>query len=157
MTNRGRRQSVSRRILRNFVPDALKKRREDLGMSRADLARFADVSVTAVADWEKGRRTPQIDTLAQVVKALKCDITDLVDVPEGARSLADLRILAGLTQPQLGLATNISTTAIGALERAEVRLTDQRAAVLAEALGVDVDAVKAGYDKARRRGIGESP
>ncbi|MBW4818179.1 MULTISPECIES: helix-turn-helix transcriptional regulator [Rhodococcus] len=148
---------MSRRILRNFVPDALKKRRESLGMSRPDLARFADVSVTAIADWEKGRRTPGIDTLVQVAKALKCEITDLVDVPDGVRSLADLRILAGLTQPQLGRVTNISTTAIGALERAEVRLTDERAAVLAEALGVDAEAVRAGYDKARNRGIGESP
>ncbi len=157
MNNRGRRQSVSRRILRNFVPDALTKRRVSMGMSRPDLARFADVSVTAIADWEKGRRTPGIDTLVQVAKALKCEITDLVDVPDGVRSLADLRILAGLTQPQLGRVTNISTTAIGALERAEVRLTDERAAVLAEALGVDAETVRAGYDKARNRGIGESP
>lgn len=157
MTHRERRQSVSRRILQGFDPDALKRRRNELGMTRGDLARAADISVTAVADWENGRRTPQVDSLAHVASALKCEISAFVHMGPGARSLADLRILAGLTQPQLGKITGISTTVISSLERAESGLSEERAEVLARVLGVDVEAIETGYAKARNRAPGEQP
>ncbi|MFI7166914.1 helix-turn-helix transcriptional regulator [Rhodococcus erythropolis] len=135
----------------------MKKRRIELGMTRGDLARAAGLSVTAIADWESRRRTPQVDSLAQVAAALKCEIGVFVEMRPGDRSLADLRILAGLTQPQLGKLVGISTTVISSLERAESGLSNDRAAALAKALNVDVETIKAGYAKARNRAPGERP
>lgn len=157
MAHRERRQSVSRRILQGFNPGALRARRIALKMSRGDLARAAGISVSAVAGWENGHRMPQVDSLAQAAAALECEISAFVDMRPGHRSLADLRILAGLTQPQLGKLVGISTTVISSLERAEAGLSDERAEVLAVALGVDAEAIKAGYAKARNRAPGEQP
>lgn len=149
---------MSRRILHGFMPEALRARRIELGMSRGDLARASGISVNAIADWESRRRTPQVDSLAQVAVALECEISELVEMRgPGDRSLADLRILAGLTQPQLGKLVKISTTVISSLERAEVGLSDDRAAALAQALNVDVATIRAGYIKARNRAPGERP
>ncbi|MCK0515752.1 helix-turn-helix transcriptional regulator [Williamsia sp. DF01-3] len=56
-----------------------------------------------------------------------------------------------MTQPQLGLRTGLSTTSIGALERAEIRLTDERARRIAEALQLTVAQVNDAYRAARER------
>lgn len=148
---------MSRRFLLGFNPEALRLRRTALKMSRGDLARAANLSVNAIAAWESGRRTPQVDSLAQVAAALQCEIGVFVEMRPGERSLADLRVLAGLTQPQLGKLVGISTTVISSLERAESGLSDARAAALAQALNVDVETIKAGYAKARNRAPGERP
>ncbi len=143
--------NVTRRILKGFDPKALTEARVAAGLSQSDLARIANVSLTSLRDWEKGHRTPQVDRLALVAQVLRVPMSALVKVPDAARTLADLRILAGLTQPELGKAAGISTTAVGALERAEVGLTAQRATALAYVLGVAADAIQRAYLNAKNR------
>lgn len=146
--------NVTRRILKGFDRQALIAARAAATMTQGDLARIAGVSLTAIRDWEKGNNTPQVDKLAIVARTLDVPLSTLVVIAEIDRTLADLRILAGLTQPELGKAAGISTTAVGALERAEVGLSDVRAAALAEALAVDVATVRHAYSNAKNRPLG---
>lgn len=147
----GRSPSVSRRVMRGFDPSRLTTAREQAGMSRGDLARIADLSEATLGRWEAGVRSPQIDVLARVARALDISIADLVVVPTEDRFPGDWRILRGLTQPQLGAQAGVSTTMVGAVERGEVRLADTTADKLAEVLGITPDELRAAYERARRR------
>lgn len=48
----------------------LLKLRGDMGLSQAELAKRAGVSVKAIQDWEEGRNDPQPDELTQLAKGL---------------------------------------------------------------------------------------
>ncbi|HEY5853244.1 MAG TPA: helix-turn-helix transcriptional regulator, partial [Aldersonia sp.] len=133
---------------------ALKAAREAKGMSVVDVARVADVAVSALRAWERGDRGPQVDRLAAVAQVLDVPMNTLVDLDPVRCTLVDLRILTGRTQNELARSLGMSTTALGSLERAEVRLTDERAGRLAGQLGVDVDAVRRAYTNAKRRAPG---
>jgi transcriptional regulator with XRE-family HTH domain len=148
---------VSRRILRGFSREAFVEQRDKAKCSRADLARLADISVGAVFAWETGTATPQVDTLLKVAEALSVPIGTFIDLDENDRYLGDLRVLAGLTQPQLAQKVGMSTTSLGTLERGEARLKDEVAQKLAAALGCTVDQVEAAYQRTRQRPPGVAP
>lgn len=50
-----------------------KSRREELGLSRSDLARKLGVTTAAIGNYETGVSTPKADILFNVFDALKCD------------------------------------------------------------------------------------
>lgn len=137
--------------MRGFDPAALVAAREAKGWNAARLAREADIGLSTLRYWERGAGSPEPDNLARVADALGVPVAQLVRVRDGAQTLADARVLAGLTQPQLGRLTGISTTSIGALERAEIRLSEERAQLLADALDLSVDDIKNAYAAARDR------
>ncbi|NRI64864.1 helix-turn-helix transcriptional regulator [Rhodococcus sp. MS16] len=145
---------MSRRVMRGFDPARLSRARESKGISRADLARRAGVGGATVQQWETGNRSPQVDTLALVAQTLEIPMSALVVVPEAERFPGDWRILLGLTQPQLGKMTGISTSMIARIERGEVLLTDDSARKLADALGISVAELQASYERARARPAG---
>ncbi len=160
MASRDRSQwasSVTRRVLRGFQPERLAGARKSAGMSRGDLARLACVTTATVRNWETGRARPQIDVLGRVTRLLQLSIADLVDVDPAHRHLGDLRVLAGLTQPQLALAAGISTTQLSGLERGEVQLTSAVATRLAAALGEPIASVTQSYERVRSRPVGDPP
>lgn len=142
---------VTKKILRGFDRAAYVQAREASGYSIGDLARIAKVNLTSLYEWERGTTTPQVDTLARVAKVMDVPMNRIVRIRPKDRMLSDLRVLAGLTQPELGKAAGFSTTSIGNIERAEVRLTEKKAEALAKSLGVGVSAVRAGYRNAERR------
>ncbi|WP_329955992.1 helix-turn-helix domain-containing protein [Rhodococcoides fascians] len=146
--------TVSRRVLRGFDPARLTSLREGKGMSRADLARRAGLGGATVQQWEAGTRSPQVDTLALVAKTLGVTMGDLVLVPRNERFPGDWRTLLGLTQPQLGSLVAISTSMIARIERGEVKLTDDNARRLAQALDIEIDELVRSYERARNRPAG---
>ena len=125
---------MSRRILRGFDRSALVAARNRIGLGPAELARIADVSAGAVYSWERGDAAPGVDTLARVAKALGVPITELVRIPEGERFLGDLRVMAGLTQPQLAKMSGMSTSSLAQLERGQARIKTEVAQRIADAL-----------------------
>lgn len=142
---------MTRRPLRGFDRERLIELRTEKGYTRGDLARFAEVSVAAVRAWESGQATPQVDRLARVVKALEVPMSELVRIPPHERYLGDLRVQAGLTQPQLAREVGISTASLSSLELGETSLREQVAEQLARALGVDTAEVRAAYERSRTR------
>jgi transcriptional regulator with XRE-family HTH domain len=125
---------MSRRILRGFDRSALLAAREDAKLGPAEVARLADVSAGAVYSWERGDSTPSVDTLSRVAVVLGVPISELVPIPEDELYLGDLRVLAGLTQPQLAKKAEISTSSLAQLERGQARLKPELAQRIADAL-----------------------
>ncbi|MCW3472657.1 transcriptional regulator [Rhodococcus pyridinivorans] len=125
---------MTRRVLRGFDRSALIAVRTRQNLNPGELARIADVSTAAIYNWERGTASPSVDTLARVAEALAVPIAELVPIPEGERYLGDLRVLAGLTQPQLAQLAGISTSSLAQLERGQARLKPDVAARIADAL-----------------------
>ncbi len=160
MVNRGRfvrATTVTRRVMRGFAPETLVAARQAAKMSRGDLARLIGVTPATVGNWEAGRTKPQVDSLAQIARVLGQPISRLVQVDPTRRYLGDLRVLAGLMQPELAREAGISTAHLSALERGEVRLTSDVAQRLAGSLHVPVGSVEQAYALVRSRPAGDPP
>jgi len=56
----------------------LRQRREYVGLSRADVARLAGISVETLKKWEAGKRNPRILYLKKVAAILNCKIDDII-------------------------------------------------------------------------------
>lgn len=56
---------------------ALRDMRERAGLSQEELARRADLTVTAVGRTERGRVNPTWTTLSSILVGLKADLADL--------------------------------------------------------------------------------
>lgn len=72
---------------------AIKKRRDELGHTRADLARILGVTRRATSRWELGKATPSQAVIPGLAKYLQIDTAQL-------RSLIDE---AGLESGQVGV------------------------------------------------------
>lgn len=142
---------VSRRVMRGFDPTAFSQARQDAGLSRKDLARLARTGRATIDNWETGRATPQIDVLVRASEVLNVPIDTFVKIAADQRYPGDLRVLHGLTQPQLATATGLSTTTIGAIERGEVTLSDANATAIATALQLSPHAYQQAYERSRTR------
>ena len=129
-----RRAGMTRRVLRGFDRSALIAVRTRRNLNPGELARLADVSTAAVYNWERGTASPSVDTLARVAQALGVPVAELVPIPEDEQYLGDLRVMAGLTQPQLAQLAGISTSTLAQLERGQARLKPEVASRIAEAL-----------------------
>ena len=149
------RRRVSRRVLRGFSPEQFAATRVGAGLSVSDLARIADVAVSTIHHWEAGTRSPQIDILASVMKVLNAPIESVVLIAADQRYPSDLRVLKGLTQPQLAAAAHMPTVTVQRIERADYPLSDKNAEAIAGLLGITVDEYRAAYQRARKRPAGE--
>ncbi len=61
----------------------LKLLRMSHGLSRAEMAEIFHFSEDAIAKWEQGSRTPQLETLVKIARFYNVDIDDLInEIPE---------------------------------------------------------------------------
>lgn len=56
----------------------LRQRREYVGLSRADVARLAGISVETLKKWEAGKRNPRTLYLKRVAEVLNCKVDDII-------------------------------------------------------------------------------
>jgi len=146
---------VSRRVLRGFNREALRKLREEASVSAAELGRRAGLGPGAISSWESGRSTPQADNLAAAMRVLGRPVEAVVDIAPEERYLGDWRVLSGLLQPQLAAAVGTATSRLAQIERGEAALPDALASRLADALGISEEQVRMAHSKARSRGWGQ--
>lgn len=147
-------RAVTRIVIRGWQQAKFVTAFRESGISIGDFSRLAGVTASTVYGWLDGRSVPQVDNLSRAVKILKLKISDVVVTDPAERYISDLRVLAGLTQPQLGKATGISTTTVTRIERGEMQLSDSHAAKLAEHLRVPVEEVRAAHARVRDRPLG---
>jgi len=78
----------------------IKEAREALGATQAELAKQAHLTAAAVCQFEKGARTPSLQTLIQLSEALKINIDYLLgsNVKRNASSFSVERLFRGLTK-----------------------------------------------------------
>jgi len=63
--------------LRRQLADALRKMRQEAGLTQRDAARQLGISQPALARMENRDLNTTIDTLATICRALRCDVGDL--------------------------------------------------------------------------------
>lgn len=155
-TNEQQARSVSRRVTRGFDPVKLAELRANHHMTRSDLARLAEIGESTLHHWERGTRSPQVDLLARVLDQLDATVQDVVTIPDAETFPGDLRIRAGLTQPELGRLSGIGTSSITRIERGQAALTAESLGKLSTVLQVTTEVYQAAYDRVRARPAGTS-
>lgn len=65
--------SVAERFAAN-----LKRCRERAGITQAELARRTELDATTISFFERGKRTPRLDTLVKLTGALDCRADELL-------------------------------------------------------------------------------
>ena len=68
---------MSRRFIRQFGEN-VRKVREKVGISQEELAHRADLHRTQISLIERGQRTPRLDTIEQLAKALQIQPKELM-------------------------------------------------------------------------------
>lgn len=58
---------------------AIRRLREEKGISQLEFAIAMGVTQGAVSHWETGRRKPDIDDLVRMAELLNCKLDDLID------------------------------------------------------------------------------
>ena len=83
------------------IPALLRRARHRAGLSQRELAARARTSAAAVCLYERGERTPRVDTLARLLSAMGATLEldaaltpSTIDVEANARTLEDLLDLA---------------------------------------------------------------
>jgi transcriptional regulator with XRE-family HTH domain len=54
--------------------------RQKAGLSQSQLARAAEVPIGSLRNWERGRRTPLLDTAARIAVALGVSLDELAGI-----------------------------------------------------------------------------
>ncbi len=71
-------QRALRRLLRRMRM-TIKQRRKALGMTQAQLARKANLSLPYIGRLETGRHDPKVGTLLKIAQALGVSVVDLLE------------------------------------------------------------------------------
>lgn len=61
------------------IGEMIRKRRKYAGITQQDLADAAGISVMSVQRYETGERTPNVEVIRKIVKALKASPSDFMD------------------------------------------------------------------------------
>lgn len=148
-----REESVTggRQGTRGFDPRRLRAARAAAGLTQGGLAAAAGAHVKGVREWESGRRVPQVEAVAALARALGINPLDLTDRDtEQALMLPQLRAAAGLSQQRAADRAGLLRTTYSQIERGEVAtLSEQDAAAIGSALGVDPAEVAAAHAASR--------
>lgn len=125
-------------------PVALAVARERRGLTQTQLAEAIGVAGgERVSRWEKGHSQPRVTHLRRIAETLDVSIRELL--APGERDLTRLRTERGFEMAELATATDIPASTLWRWEGGTVPTSAAREHVeaLAEALGVDVDEVRA--------------
>ena len=61
------------------MKDAIKTRREQLGLTQNELAKIVGVTQGAVTQWENGISRPGVDTLCKLADVFGCKVDDILN------------------------------------------------------------------------------
>lgn len=73
--------SMKRKIPKHRIElgDAIRRRRQELGMSQEQFAEVVDCHRNFVGRVERGQQNPTVDTLVRIAKALDCTVREIVN------------------------------------------------------------------------------
>ncbi len=105
---------MAKPTLTNFRADALRESRIRAGLSQEAVAKLVGVSSWTYGQWETGRATPLAGRLMRLAASVGGDVADLVGPP---KTLADYRVLAGLSQADLAERIGVSRATVAGWEQ----------------------------------------
>ncbi|WP_157932911.1 helix-turn-helix domain-containing protein [Mycobacteroides abscessus] len=100
-----------------FDGSRLMAARKHLGLTRAELARRLNTGWDVVLQWETGQCQPRPRSVPEIAAAVGVAVVDLYRSPEGAETLAERRVVAGLNQADVAKALGVNRAAISQWER----------------------------------------
>lgn len=136
--------------VRGFRADRLRDLRVRAGLSADDLAAKVGSSRQAVSTWEVGRSTPPPAMLGRLAAALETSVAALVPLPASQVRLADLRVLAALSQNEAAKLIAISPTLLGEIERGQKPPTEERIQAMAQAYGVTDRSIEEAWERTQQ-------
>ena len=125
----------------------IKNLRERKGLTQQELAVRVDVAQATVANWESGRREPDINILIRIAKLFNVTLDELVmkeltpPIPMYARNLAYLRRKHGMTQADVANLLGVSKATSCKYENGDVEPNVEQLIKLAEFFGVTMDQI----------------
>ena len=126
----------------------IKKLREQNGLTQQELAVRVDVAQVTVANWESGRRKPDINILIRIAKLFNVTLDELVmkeltpPIPMYARNLAYLRRKHDMTQQQISELVGLKNkSSISLIEAGKYDLSVDNLEKLADFFGVTMDQI----------------
>lgn len=126
----------------------IKNLREQKGLTQHELALRVNVAQPTVANWEQGKREPELSTLVTVAGLFNVTLDDLVlkeitpPIPMYARNLAYLRRKHGMTQQQISELLGYSgKQGYNAVETGKSELSVDKLVKLADFFGVTIDQI----------------
>ena len=136
-----------------FSPGRLKALRELAGLTQSALAEAAQVPAGAVAEYESGRRVPQVEKVRALATALGQQPVDLLEVDrDRGLTLQELRAVSGLSQAEAATRAGLPRTTYSMVERGEsVSVSPADATAIADVLGVDEPTLRAAHERSRAR------
>jgi transcriptional regulator with XRE-family HTH domain len=143
------------------MPEQLRRRRRELGLSLKEVARRLDVHFTTVSSWERGRSEPGLDMLRRLARVYEVPVADLLgsgratpprrpfrSLSPGAadrllKTLEELRLAASLgaelgregALSELSDRTGITTGRLAALGRGQAAFRPSEVAALVREIG----------------------
>ena len=135
--------------VRAFDPAALRRLRQERGLSLDALAELVGISRSNLIPYEHERTRPSPGTLRRLAEGLGVDPLELTTVTAETATLADLRARRGLTKTELAAQLGVPRHRYERVERGVRTLEEPLVAALAEALGVTVGVLASALERAR--------
>lgn len=116
------------------VGENIRKYRKDKGMTLEELSEKAHIPAISIGRYERGERTPSINTLIDISKALDVTYTDLIEGKEHK----GLKVTVKLTE--IDIVKNIirMLKQVALDERIDKNIRDEYLADLSEQIGFDI-------------------
>lgn len=105
---------MAKPTLTNFRADTLRELRVQAALSQEAVAKMVGVSAWTYRQWETGDATPLAGRLKRLASAVGADVADLLGPPQ---TLADYRVLAGLSQADLAGRLGVSRATVAGWEQ----------------------------------------
>lgn len=126
----------------------IKNLRERKGLTQQELAVRVDVAQATVANWESGRREPDINILIRIAKLFNVTLDELVmkeltpPIPMYARNLEYLRKKRGMSQQEIAELVGLKNkSSISLIEAGKYELSVANLEKLADFFGVTMDQI----------------
>lgn len=112
----------------------IRKYRKDKGMTLEELSEKAHIPAISIGRYERGERTPSINTLIDISKALDVTYTDLIEGKEHK----GLKVIVKLTETDIveNIIRMLKQVALD--ERIDKNIRDEYLADLSEQIGFDI-------------------
>jgi transcriptional regulator with XRE-family HTH domain len=137
--------------IRTFSGEKLRDARVARGWSRGRLAIAVDKTVTSVASFENGQRSPAAKTLQNMALALGIEPGDLLSLPRADWGMAEYRIVVGLDQRDVADRAGISPSMLSQIESTYERMNPTHKRALARLYGISEDELSAAWERSRVR------
>jgi len=137
--------------IRTFSGEKLRDARQARGWSRGRLAIAIDKTVTSIAAFENGQRSPAAKTLHDIASALEISPGELLNLPRVDWGMAEYRIVVGLDQRDVADRAGMSPSLLSQIESTYERMSPTHQRTLARLYGITEDEISAAWERSRAR------